>query len=95
MSRTAPNRTPDQQKEHERRTALLSLDIPAIRTWLERYGMGAFGDDALVLRAAHETRAVDLKLPRKVRQGSIAWLKKQYPDSATLQVIAKYPKEFR
>lgn len=95
MSRTVPNRTSEQQKEHERRTALLALDVPVMRAWLERYGMGAFGDDALVLRAMHETRAVDLKLPRKVRQESIAWLKATYPDSTTLQVIAAYPKEFR
>lgn len=94
MPRTPPNRTPEQQKEHERRTALLALDVPAMRTWLERYGVGAFGDDALVLRAMHETRAVDLRLPHKAQQESIAWLKEQHPDSTTLQVIAKYPKEF-
>lgn len=95
MPRIPPERTPDQQKERERQAALLALDVPAMRAWLDRYGCDAMGDDALVLRAMHESRAVDPKMPRRAQQESVAWLREQHPDSATLQTIAAYPGEFR
>lgn len=94
MPRKVPERTPEQQKEEERSRALRSLDVPAIRAWLERYGVGALGDDALVLRAAHETRAVDPKMPRYVQRESVRWLRAHYPESETLKTLATCPGEF-
>ena len=86
MPRTPPPRTPEQQQEHERRQALTSLDIPALRAWMRTTGLEAalIGDDALILRAAHEVRVVDPRLAA-LRRESIAWLKEHAPDSTALK----------
>jgi hypothetical protein len=96
--RTLPPRTPAQQREHDRRQALASLDIPALRAWMRDSGLEAeliADDDALVLRVAHEVRAVDHRLPAMLRRESVAWLREHAPESATLATIAAYPGEFR
>lgn len=97
MPRTPPPRTQAQELERARRQALTSLDIPALRAWMRHTGLEAAlisGDDSLVLRAAHEARAVDLKLPARLRRESVAWLRENAPDSATLTTIRAYPGEF-
>ena len=83
--RPVPTRTPAQQQEHERRQALASLDVTAMRAWATRYAVGLLGDDRTVLISMHETRASDLKMPRALQHESIAWLKAEYSDSAVLK----------
>ena len=88
---------PLDSKEAARRAALTTLDIPALRAWMTDTGLEAvlIGDDALVLQAAHEVRAVDLRLPAALRRESVAWLREHHPESATLATIKAYPSEFR
>ena len=76
--RTTPRRTPAQQLEHERRQALTSLDVTALRDWMARTGLERAlisDDDTMVLQAAHEARVVDLRLPRQLRDESARWLR--------------------
>lgn len=87
MPRTPPPRTQVQELEHQRRQALTSLDIPALRTWMRTTGLEAAlisDDDTLVLRAAHEVRVIDLRMPIKLRRESVAWLKAHYPASTAI-----------
>lgn len=93
--RTPPPRTPAQQKEHERRKALATLDVAAMRAWAEQYSVGLPGDDALILLAMHEVRVIDRVTPARLRRESIAWLQANYPDSHALEQIRQYPGEFR
>lgn len=95
MSRQPPQRTPEQQQEFERREALINLDVGKLRAWMERYGMGASGDDDLVLRAAHEVRVIDPRLPKYAQRISVAWLRAHYPQSTVLQALERFPTEFR
>ena len=82
-------------REVERRRAVAALDIAALRVRMEADGLDLRGvDDALVLQATHEARAVDLTMPASIREESIAWLQGNCPDCATLATIAHHPKEF-
>lgn len=93
--RTPPTRTPEQQKEHERRAALAALDIPAMRAWAERYAFSLQGDDRTVLISMHETRVLDKATPPKLRKESIAWLKVEHPESTALAQVERMPAAFR
>src|SRR3954471_6169297 len=94
MPRRPPQRTPEQQQEIERREALISLNVGKLRAWMERYGMGASGDDDLVLRAAHEVRVIDARLPKHAQRASASWLKAHYPASTVLEQLERFPMEF-
>lgn len=72
-------------KEAERRGALLTLNIPAMRAWMTKYAIGALGDDRTVLISMHETRVVDPAMGDVERRASVAWLKVEYPESAVLK----------
>lgn len=85
MSRTPRPRTEAQQKEYERRRALATLDIPAMRAWATQYAVGLLGDDRTVLISMHETRVIDRALPMHLRRESLAWLTREYPESIALQ----------
>lgn len=95
MSRRAPERTPAEQQEHERRQALTRLDVAAMRAWAARYAVGLLGDDETVLISMHETRVLDGALPAKCRRESVAWLKQCFPASAVLAQLERFPREFR
>ena len=95
MPRTPPQRTPAQQQEHERRQALAALDVTAMRAWAERYAVGLLGDDRTVLISMHETRAVDVAIPRTLKNESIAWLKEQHPTSTVLEQMTRTPEAFQ
>lgn len=95
MPRMVPQHTPEQQKEHERRTALAALDIPAMRAWAERYAFPLLGDDRTVLISMHETRVLDKATPPKLRGESVAWLKAEYPESSALRQIERTAARFR
>jgi hypothetical protein len=82
-------------KEAARRAALTSLDIAALRAWMAQDGGYASADDALVLQAAHEARAVDPVMPARLQRESVRWLRGHHPDSATLATIARYPGAFK
>ena|ERR1051325_4579142 len=94
MPRT-PQRTPEQQKEHERREALATLDVPAMRAWAARYAVGLLGDDRTVLISMHETRVLDKVTPARLRQESITWLQANHPESTALEQIRRFPGAFR
>lgn len=95
MSRPVPPRTPAQQQEHERREALATLDVAAIRAWAERYTIELLGDDRAVLISMHEVRVLDKATPAALVKESIAWLAAEHPESATLEQIKRNPVEFR
>jgi hypothetical protein len=95
MSRTPPARTPAQQKEHERRLCLATLDVAAMRAWAFAYGVALLGDDRTVLISMHETRVLDKQTPAALVKESIVYLQAEYPDSAALAQIARHRAEFR
>ena len=95
MSRPVPSRTPAQQREHERREALASLDVAALRAWAERYAIELLGDDQTVLISMHEVRVVDRATPAALVRESVAWLQQEHPESAVLAQIKRTPGEFR
>lgn len=87
---------PIDPQEEARRRALLSLDVPTLRAWMKLSDMSDYSaDDALVLRAAHEVRVVDTRLPLSAQLDSLIWLRANHPESDTLKTIAAYPREFR
>jgi hypothetical protein len=81
---TAPERTPAQQKEHERRAALMALDIPAMRAWAAQHAVGLLGDDRMVLLSLHEARVTDRTMPTRARGESLAWLRAEHPESVVV-----------
>jgi hypothetical protein len=83
--RTAPERTPEQQKEFGRRQAILNLDIAAARDWAATHALGLQGDDRTVLISLHEARATDQTMPTRARGESLAWLRAEHPESAVLK----------
>lgn len=83
--RKVPERTPAQQQEHERRKILASLDVAALRDWAERYDIPLLGDDRDALIAMHNTRVLDQGTPARLRKESIAWLRKEHPESMALK----------
>lgn len=85
MSRNVPERTEAQERTERRRAALKSMDVAQLRAWLETDGFGAFGDDAVVLQAAHESRAMDAGMSPALRTASRRWLREHHPDSIALQ----------
>lgn len=87
--RAAP---PHTHKEATRRAALVALDVPGLRAWAKRYAVGLLGDDRTVLISIHEARVVDLTLPEQAQQESAAWLRREYPESAVLRLIAEQGK---
>lgn len=93
--RTAPQRTPAQQREHERREALASLDVATMRAWAERYAVELLGDDRTVLISMHEARVLDRVMPAALVRESIAWLQAEHPDSMTLEQVRCHAGEFR
>lgn len=95
MSRPVPPRTHAQQQEHERREALASLDVTAMRAWAERYGGAIVADDRTVLISMHEVRVLDKATPAALAKESIAWLRQEHPESMTLEQIRRVPDEFR
>jgi len=95
MPRTPPQRTPAQQKEHERRDALARLDIPAMRAWAAHYAVGLLGSDHTVLISMHETRVIDKVTPAPLRRESIAWLQANHPESSALELIQRVRGAFR
>lgn len=95
MARIPPDRTPAQQKEHERREALASLDVAALRAWAARHEVELLGDDGMVLISMHETRVLDKATPAALVKESIAWLQAEYPESTVLAQIRRYTSEFR
>ena len=95
MSRPVPPRTPAQQQEHERRQALASLDVAAMRAWAERYAVELLGDDRTVLISMHEVRVLDKATPAALVKESVAWLQAKHPESAALAQARRYSGEFR
>lgn len=95
MPRTAPARTPAQQKEHERREALASLDVTAMRAWADTYGATLLGDDRTVLISMHEARVIDKATPAQLVKESIVWLQQEHPESAVLEQVARMKSAFR
>ena len=95
--RTPPPRTPAQQQEqeHERRSALATLDIAAMRVWAERYSVGLLGDDQTVLISMHEARVLDRATPGALVKASIAWLEAEYPESTVLAQLQQMKVAFR
>ena len=87
--RTPPPRTPAQQQEHERRIALATLDIAAMRAWAERYAVALLGDDRTVLISMHEARVLDRATPAALIKQSIAWLEAEHPDSTILEALRR------
>lgn len=75
-------------KEEERRAALSSLDIPAMRAWARRYAMGLLGDDQTVLISMHEARIIDPSMAPFTQRESVRWLREHYPESAALEAQA-------
>ena len=95
MSRPVPSRTPAQQQEHERREALATLDVPAMRAWAARYAIELLGDDRVVLISMHEARVIDKATPAALVKESIAWLQVEHPESAVLSQIERMKQAFR
>jgi hypothetical protein len=72
--RTPPERTPAQQKAHEREQALRDGTPAAVRAWAQRYDVPLIGidDDEMLLISIHEAR-VEL-FQGAARRKSIHWL---------------------
>ena len=81
LTRTTPL---ERRKENARRSALARLDIAAMRAWLKEHAVGAFGDDRAVLISMHETRVLDVTMPKRLRRASVLWLRREHPQSAVL-----------
>lgn len=74
MSRTPPERTPEQQREADRIAALRIGTADAMRTWAARYAVPLFhlDDDELLLLSIHGARVVAFQ--GALRRESEAWL---------------------
>jgi hypothetical protein len=74
----------ERRKENARRSALARLDIAAMRAWLKEHAVAAFGDDRAVLISMHETRVLDVTMPKRLRRASVLWLRREHPHSNVL-----------
>lgn len=83
------------QQTRERRQALATLDVAAMRAWADKYGVPLLGDDRTLLISMHETRVLDRKTPAPLVKESIAWLRVEHPESAVLDQVSRYAGEFR
>lgn len=74
MSRTPPERTPEQQREADRIAAIRIGTPAAVRAWAERYAVPLIHpeDDETLLITIHEARAALFHGPAK--RASLAWL---------------------
>lgn len=74
MSRTPPQRTPEQQRDADRVQALRSGTPEAMRAWAATYQVPLFhqDDDDLLLVAIHDARAT--LFTGQLRRESLAWL---------------------
>lgn len=97
--RSVPKRTEAQQRTHERRAALATLNVAQLRAWAEKWGGALLGDDQTVLQSAHEARVLDTVMSGFLRRESVRWLREHAPDSDALlterQIVARLRKRRR
>lgn len=74
----------EQRKENARRDALIRLNVAMMRRWMEQHAVAAFGDDRAVLISMHETRVLDVTMPKRLRRASVLWLRREHPHSNVL-----------
>lgn len=98
MPREAPERSPEQQHEHDRLDALRTLNVTALRAYMRATSLEdalISDDDQLVLKAAHETRVIDPRTTPYLRRESRRWLRANYPESTALLTDKQIVKRLR